>query len=88
MTTEKNKQLIQHRAELMNRHDLDAALAVFHPNYQKVQTYQVEMCQTCFRENIEKGIAQGLYRAEINIDAYVNFYYSVVGAIPTPPPWG
>src|SRR5688572_24034045 len=34
MTTEKNKQLIQQRAELMNQRDLDAALAVFHPNYQ------------------------------------------------------
>lgn len=49
--------------------------------YQKVQTYQVEMCQTCFRENIEKGIAQGLYRAEINIDAYVNFYYALIFTI-------
>jgi len=34
MTVEKNKQLIQRRAELMNRHDLDAASTVFHPNYQ------------------------------------------------------
>lgn len=34
MTTEKNKQLIQHRAELMNQHDLEAALAMFHPDYQ------------------------------------------------------
>ena len=49
--------------------------------YQKVQTYQVEMCQTCFRENIVKGIAQGLYRAEINIDAYVHFYYALIFTI-------
>ena len=34
MTTENNKQLVLHRAEAMNRRDLDAALAVFHPNYQ------------------------------------------------------
>jgi predicted ester cyclase len=34
MTTEINKQLIQRRADLMNRHDLEAALALFHPNYQ------------------------------------------------------
>ena len=34
MTTEKNKALIQRRAVLMNEHDLDAALAVFHPDYQ------------------------------------------------------
>ena len=34
MTIEKNKQLIQRRAESMNRHDLDAASAVFQPDYQ------------------------------------------------------
>lgn len=34
MTAKKNKQLIQRRAESMNQHDLDAALAVFHPHYQ------------------------------------------------------
>ena len=34
MTTEENRQLIQHRTELMNQHDLDAALTVFSPNYQ------------------------------------------------------
>jgi predicted ester cyclase len=34
MTTEKNKALIQRRAVLMNRHDLNSALAVFHPDYQ------------------------------------------------------
>ena len=34
MTIEKNKQLIQHRAELMNRHDLEATLAMIHPDYQ------------------------------------------------------
>ncbi len=49
--------------------------------YQKVQTYQVEMCQTCFQENIKKGIEQGLYRKEINIDAYVNFYYALIFTI-------
>jgi AcrR family transcriptional regulator len=49
--------------------------------YQKVLKYQVEMCQTCFRENIEKGITQDLYRKEINIDAYVKFYYSLIFTI-------
>lgn len=34
MTTEKNKELIQHRTALMNQHNLTAALSVFHPNYQ------------------------------------------------------
>lgn len=49
--------------------------------YEKVLKYQVEMCQSCFRENIEKGIAQGLYRKEINIDAYIKFYYSLIFTI-------
>ncbi len=49
--------------------------------YQKVQQYQIDMCQTCFRDNIEKGIAQELYRKEINIEAYVNFYYSLIFTI-------
>ena len=49
--------------------------------YQKVQTYQVEMCQTCFRENIKKGIAQGLYRDDLNIDAYIKFYYTLIFSI-------
>ena len=49
--------------------------------YRKVHTYQVEMCQSCFRDNIEKGIAQGLYRKELNISAYVNFYYALIFSI-------
>ncbi|WP_395065098.1 TetR/AcrR family transcriptional regulator [Flavobacterium sp.] len=49
--------------------------------YQKVLKYQVEMCESCFRDNIEKGITQGLYRKEININAYVKFYYSLIFTI-------
>lgn len=33
MTTEENKALIQRRAALMNQHELEAALSVFHPDY-------------------------------------------------------
>lgn len=49
--------------------------------YHKVHDYQIEMCQNCFRRNILKGIEQGYYRTEINVDAYVNFYYSLIFAI-------
>ena len=49
--------------------------------YQKVLKYQVEMCESCFRDNIQKGIAQGLYRNEINVDAYVKFYYFLIFTI-------
>lgn len=49
--------------------------------YQKVLKYQVEMCESCFRDNIQKGITQGLYRNEINVDAYVKFYYFLIFTI-------
>ena len=49
--------------------------------YQKVSEYQTQMCETCFRDNILKGIDQGLYRKELNIDAYVTFYYSLIFSI-------
>lgn len=49
--------------------------------YQKVHQVQIEMCQACFKRNIVKGIEQGYYRKEINIDAYVDFYYSLIFSI-------
>ena len=49
--------------------------------YQKVLSNQVEMCESCFRKNIEKGIAQGLYRDNLNVDAYVKFYYMLIFSI-------
>lgn len=49
--------------------------------YDKVLKYQIEMCETCFKENITKGIAQGLYRKELNVNAYVKFYYSLIFTI-------
>ena len=49
--------------------------------YQKVLSDQVEMCESCFRKNIEKGIAQGLYRDDLNVDAYVKFYYMLIFSI-------
>ena len=33
------------------------------------------------RKNIEKGIAQGLYRPETNIEAAVKFYYTLIFSI-------
>ena len=49
--------------------------------YQKVLSDQVEMCESCFRKNIEKGITQGLYRDNLNVDAYVKFYYMLIFSI-------
>jgi AcrR family transcriptional regulator len=49
--------------------------------YHKVLSDQVEMCESCFRKNIEKGIVQGLYRADLNVDAYIKFYYTLIFSI-------
>ncbi|HOD09370.1 MAG TPA: TetR/AcrR family transcriptional regulator [Flavobacterium sp.] len=46
--------------------------------YNNALKFQINECDFCFRQNIEKGIAQGLYRKEINIDYYVKFYYYLI----------
>lgn len=40
--------------------------------------FQVEECEFCFKQNIEKGMEQGLYRKGINVSAFVRFYYYLV----------
>lgn len=49
--------------------------------YAKVISGQIEICQKFFRQNMEKGIAQGLYRQNINIDNYITFYYTLIFSI-------
>jgi AcrR family transcriptional regulator len=49
--------------------------------YEKALEYQVQECESCFKQNIEKGIAQGLYRKDINIDVYVKLYYALIFTI-------
>ena len=49
--------------------------------YQKVLGYQIEICEGCFRDNIIKGIAEGLYRENIDIENYVKFYYTLIFSI-------
>jgi hypothetical protein len=34
-----------------------------------------------FRQNIEKGIAEGLYRPETDIEVAVQFYYTLIFSI-------
>lgn len=46
--------------------------------YEKALEYQIQECESCFRQNIDKGIEQGLYRADINIGVYVKFYYALI----------
>jgi TetR/AcrR family transcriptional regulator, biofilm operon repressor len=49
--------------------------------YEKVMIQEIEVCTACFRQNILKGIAQGYYRQDIDIDAYVKFYYTLLFSI-------
>ena len=46
--------------------------------YNKVLNMQVEICVRCFRDNIVKGIHEGLYRKYLDIDNYVKFYYTLI----------
>jgi AcrR family transcriptional regulator len=46
--------------------------------YDKVLTQQVSICEDCFRQNIIKGINEGLYRENLDIDNYVKFYYTLI----------
>ncbi|WP_338407073.1 TetR/AcrR family transcriptional regulator [uncultured Flavobacterium sp.] len=47
----------------------------------KVMSREIEECNTVFKQNIAKGIEQGLYRKEIEIENYVKFYYTLIFGI-------
>ena len=49
--------------------------------HQKVLQCQVQECENCFRQNIEKGIKQGLYRKDLNMESYIKFYYILIFSI-------
>ena len=49
--------------------------------YNKVLGSQIEICECSFRDNILKGIAEGLYRNDIDIENYVKFYYTLIFSI-------
>ncbi|MRX39146.1 TetR family transcriptional regulator [Flavobacterium sp. LC2016-23] len=46
--------------------------------YQNVLSHEIDQCTRYFRENIEKGIREKLYRPNLNIDVYVKFYYTLI----------
>lgn len=46
--------------------------------YQKVHQRQVNECKVWFVNNIKKGINQGYFRTEIDMDDYANFYYMLI----------
>jgi hypothetical protein len=46
--------------------------------YDEFMCREAEDCNTVFRQNMEKGIKEGLYRENININSYVQFYYTII----------
>lgn len=44
----------------------------------KIQEKSIEFCNDNFRKNIEKGIREGLYRADLDIKTTVEFYYTLI----------
>lgn len=49
--------------------------------YHKMMANEIEDCREFFSGNIYKGITQGLYRKETDIEAAVQFYYTLVFSI-------
>lgn len=49
--------------------------------YERVMSREIDECNSLFKQNIEKGIKQGLYRENLNIESYVRFYYLLVFSI-------
>jgi AcrR family transcriptional regulator len=49
--------------------------------YNNVMSREINECNMVFRQNIEKGIQQGLYRNEVLIDTYVEFYYTLIFSV-------
>jgi hypothetical protein len=46
--------------------------------YEKVMLREINECSMWFRQNILKGIGNGLYRTDLDIDTYVKFYYVLI----------
>ncbi|MCW2118234.1 TetR/AcrR family transcriptional regulator [Flavobacterium sp. 7A] len=46
--------------------------------YSKVVLREITECTMWFRDNITRGIESGLYRKELDIEAYVQFYYTLI----------
>lgn len=49
--------------------------------YHTVISREIDVCQAWFKQNIQKGIQQGLYRQDIDINTYVIFYYTLLFSI-------
>jgi len=49
--------------------------------YEKMMANEIEDCSEFFRQNIVKGISEGLYRKETDVETSIKFYYTLVFSI-------
>lgn len=49
--------------------------------YEKMMANEIQDCSQLFTQNIEKGIAEGLYRPEVDIAVAVQLYYTLIISI-------
>jgi len=49
--------------------------------YQKMMENELEDCNQMFRQNVIKGVQEGLYRPETDVDSAVYFYYTLIFSI-------
>lgn len=47
----------------------------------KIHEKSIEFCNDNFRKNLEKGMQEGLYRADLDIKTAVEFYYTLIFSI-------
>lgn len=49
--------------------------------FEKIICRETDACTLVFKQNILKGIQEGLYRPNLNVEIYVKFYYTVIFSI-------
>jgi AcrR family transcriptional regulator len=49
--------------------------------YEKMMANEIEDCNKMFSQNIVKGIQQGLYRQETDVESATKFYYTLIFSI-------
>jgi AcrR family transcriptional regulator len=49
--------------------------------YEKMMANEIEDCNQMFSQNIVKGIQQGLYRQETDVESATKFYYTLIFSI-------
>lgn len=49
--------------------------------YEKMMANEIEDCHQMFTQNIAKGITQGLYRKETDVEIAAKFYYTLIFSI-------